>query len=105
MEILERKIEKDGIILNSLEVKLPKTTLLILEGYGGFAMCGALDVGIYNSLKMIERKVICMKSVGVKTIEELYNSQIKEVSVAGNEKGIYSGMTVYDAFIKLSKKE
>ena len=64
MKIKEGKIIDNGLELETVEIILDGTTLLIISGYGGFAMCGALDVGIYNSDKFIDRKVMCFKSVG-----------------------------------------
>lgn len=102
---IKEGILKDGSIeLETLEVMMPGTTLLILEGYGAFAMCGALDVNIYNSEKMIDRKVICMKAVGVKTLEELYEAKINDCCNYAKSLGIKPGMYVKDAFKDLYKE-
>ena len=102
---IKEGILKDGNIeLETLEVMLPGTTLLILEGYGAFAMCGALDVNIYNSEKMIDRKVICMKALGVKTLEELYESKIADCCDYAKSLGVNSGIYVKDAFKNLYKE-
>lgn len=98
---------KEGVLpqnkeLNTVEIELHNTKLILIEGYNAFAMCGALDVSIYNTERMLPRKVVCMKSVGVKTIDELYNSQIYESSIAAQELGITKGMYVKDAFKILS---
>lgn len=105
LKISSGKYEKNNLCLNYLEVYLPKTTLYILEGYGGFAMCGALDVNIYNSDKLKERKVLCMKALGVRSIDDLFDFEIKEVTKACEEEGIYKSMKVWEGFKKLSKKE
>lgn len=105
MKIFEKEIKRNNLLLNALEVELPNTTLLILEGYGGFVMCGALDVGIYNTQRMIERKVICAKAIGVKSIDELYNAHIYESSIYAQSLGLVPSMLVYDFFKKLSKEE
>lgn len=104
MKIKEGILKDNEISLETLEVALDNTTLLILEGYGGFAMCGALDVNIYNTPKMKERKVICFKAVGVKTLEQLYEAEINDVSEYAISLGIYKGMKVKDGFEILSKK-
>lgn len=91
---------RDGLKLEAVEIELKNTTLLILEGYGMFAMCGALDVNAYD-----KREVICSKSVKVKTIDQLYESNIKELSTYAKENGLSDGMKVYEAFIQISKKE
>lgn len=104
----DKMIVKEGIIkdntlkLETVEVDLGNTTLLVLSGYNAFAMCGALNVDIYNSPKMYERKVICMRAVGVKTLEQLYEAKIEESSNYAKEKGIIPGMYIKDAFKKLS---
>ncbi|GKS09465.1 hypothetical protein YDYSY3_04650 [Paenibacillus chitinolyticus] len=38
-------IELDGNTAIAIEVKLPKTTLLVVTTDKGYIMCGALDVG------------------------------------------------------------
>ena len=68
-------------------------------------MCGALDVSVYNSDKMKDRKVICGKALGVKTIKELYNSNLVEISNYGKSIGLKEGMKVYEAFKALSKEK
>ena len=102
--IKEDILTNDGLNLNTLEVKLPNTTLLVIEGYEAFAMCGALNVDVYNSDKMKARPVICMRAVGVRTISDLYEAEIKEVSLYAQSIGIEAGMLVKDAFKKLSNK-
>lgn len=104
MRIKEGILRDDSISLETLEVELPGTTLLILEGYGAFAMCGALDVNIYNSEKMLSRKVICMKTVGVKTLEELYEAKITDCCKYAQALDITPGMYIKDAFKKLCEK-
>ncbi len=104
MKIKEGILKDNEISLETLEVNLDNTTLLILQGYGGFVMCGDLDVNIYNSLKMKERKFICFKAVGVKTLEQLYEAEIADVCDYATTLGITKGMTVKDGFKVLSKK-
>ena len=104
MRIKEGILKDNDISLETLEVALDNTTLLILEGYGGFAMCGALDVNIYNTPKMKERKVVCFKAVGVKTLEQLYEAEIYDLSEYAMSLGINKGMKVKDGFEILSKK-
>lgn len=104
MKIKEGILKDNDISLETLEVYLDNTTLLILQGYGGFAMCGALDVNIYNTPKMKDRKVICFKAVGVKTLEELYEAKIYELSDYAKSLGITEGMKVKDGFEIISKK-
>lgn len=104
MRIKEGILKDNDITLETLEVDLDNTTLLILEGYNAFAMCGALNVDVYNSEKMKARRVICIRAVGVKTLEELYEAKAVDISEAGLNAGLAIGMKVKDCFEALSKK-
>lgn len=95
-------IDYKGMKLESIEIKLPGTTFIILKGQKGFFMCGALNVDIYNSLKMKDRKVLCANVVGVKTVEDLLNGKLNQVSDALKEKGAYEGMSVDEALVYIS---
>lgn len=100
MNVIEKKYIRDGLELNALMVELHNTTLLLLEGYQAFFMCGALDTAVYQN-----REVICGKAVGVKTLDDLYNATIKDCSNYAKSMGIVPGMSVHEAFNKISKKE
>lgn len=100
MNVIEQKFRKDGLELNALMVELHNTTLLMLEGYGAFFMCGALDPTVYQN-----REVICGRAVGVKTLDELYAATIQESSLYAKSLGIVPGMRVHEAFCQISKKE
>ena len=104
MIVKEGILKDNDISLETLEVKLPNTTLLILEGYNAFAMCGALDTNIYNTPKMMDRKVICFKAIGVKTLEELYEAKIADLSNYAKTLGLEKGMYIKDAFKIISKE-
>lgn len=105
LEIKKSIFEKKGLVLEGLEVALDRTTLLILQGYGAFAMCGALNVDIYNQPKMVDRKIICARAVGVKTLEELFDAPIEACSQFAQEVGWQVGMKIHEAFEKISQKE
>ena len=96
MKIKQGVFQRNGLELNSLEVELEGTTLLLLEGYGAFFMCGALDVNIYK-----EREVLCGKAVKVKTLEELFNATIFDSTAYAKSNGIIPGLKVYEAFEKI----
>ena len=100
MEINSGLIRKDQMELNYVEICLHKTTLLLIEGYKSFFMCGALDTNVYSG-----REVVCGKALGVKTIEQLYNAPIVELSEYAKQKGLKVGMLVYEAFEELSKEK
>lgn len=105
MIIKKEEINKYGLNLTTLEIEMKGTTLLIIEGYNAFFMCGALDVDVYNSPKMLERKVICGKAVGVRTIDELLHAPIVKLCDYAKSLGLIEGMKVYEIFKELSKKE
>lgn len=100
MNVIQKKYVKDGLELNALAVELHNTTLLLLEGYNAFFMCGALDTAVYQN-----REVVCGKAVGVKTLDDLYYATIKESSNYAKSLGIIPGMTVHEAFSQISKKK
>ena len=83
---------------------MDNTSILILEGYNAFAMCGALNVDVYNSDKMMDRKVICMRATGVRTIDALLEAKIESCSNYAKTKGIDKDMLIKDAFKILSEK-
>lgn len=102
MEIIQDKIEVDGFEFYTISVMLPKTSLLIVGNDVGFIMCGALDVEIYNSAKLLPRGVVCAKVVGVRSIEDILNAKIHEASKKAIEMGIDKGLEVKDALRLLS---
>ena len=110
MRIKEGVLKDDVLTLESLEVELDHTTLLILSGYGGFALCGALDVGIYNTEKMKERKELNKENVKRKleiakgTLEQLYEAPIVDLSDYARSLNIAEGMKVKDGFKILAEK-
>ena len=89
-------------VFYSITVTLPKTTLLIVGNSVGYFMCAALDVELFDSKPHLqERKVVCGRAMGVKTIEELINAPLQAVSLAATEKGITTGMLVKGALLLL----
>ena len=100
MQIKQGFINKQDLELKYVEISLKNTTLLLLEGYESFFMCGALDTKVYKN-----REVVCGKALGVKSIEQLYDSSIVELSEYALEKGLKVGMTVNEAFKELSKEK
>ena len=96
MKIIQGVMKKKDLELNTLEIELEGTTLLLLEGYGAFFMCGALDVEIYK-----DREVLCGKAVKVKTLEELFNATIFDSTLYAKSLGIVPGLKVYEAFEKI----
>lgn len=102
MIVKEGRIVDNNLSLDTVEVVLDNTTLLIISGYGGFAMCGALNVDVYNKLAKKGRNVLCMRAIGVKTLEDLYDAKIEDLSDYAISLGLTKGMYVKDAFKKIS---
>lgn len=100
MQIKKDVYVRNGIVLQSLEIHMKNTTLLVLEGYDAFFMCGALDPSVYG-----DREVICGRARGVKTISELYNAEICDLSSYAYSIGLKPGMKVYEAFKQISQKK
>ncbi|KRG12537.1 YunC family protein [Lederbergia galactosidilytica] len=82
-------------------VSLPKTTLLTISNDKGYIMCGALDVGLLNN-KLVDRKIIAGRAVGVKTIDQLLHAPLESVTVEAETLGITVGMIGKDALLKMS---
>lgn len=102
MEYLINNIEIEGQKFYTIDIKLPKTNLLVVGNDIGYFMCGALNVDIFDANeKLKERKVVCGCSYGVKTIDELLNSNLKKVSLECKNLGITVGMEVKEALKKL----
>lgn len=99
MEYKYFDVEIKNIKFPAMEIKLPKTTLLVVSNENAYFMCGALDVSIFNEDHLKDRNVICGKCVGVKTIDELINAPLKEVSKCAKEMGVFEGMLVKDALL------
>ncbi|MCM1131530.1 MAG: DUF1805 domain-containing protein [Roseburia sp.] len=96
MKIKQGVFNRNGLELNSVEIELEGTTLIMLEGYGAFFMCGALDVDIYK-----DREVLCGKAVKVKTLDDLFNATIFDSTKYAKSLGIVPGLKVYEAFEKI----
>ncbi len=100
MKVIVEPFTRDGLQLTAVKIELKNTTLLLIEGYDAFFMCGALDVNIYG-----QREVLCGKAVGVKTIEDLYQAKIADSTNYAKSQGILPGMSVHEALNQISKKE
>jgi len=85
----------------AVEVKLPKTNLLVVSNEVGYIMCGALDVDLLSE-KLYEREIIAGRAVGVKTIDQLLEAPLEKVTNAAKEKfGWQEGMVGKEALLLL----
>lgn len=85
---------------NAVTVLLPKTTLLVVMNDKGYIMCGALDVALLNE-RLLDRKIIAGRAVGVKTIEELLNAPLESITIEAEKLGIQKGMIGREALLKM----
>ncbi len=102
MEIKNNNFKINEFDFYSVEVYLPKTTLLVVGNEKGYFMCGALDVSVFNKPHLIERNVLCGRAFGVKTIEDLINAPLADVSISATKIGILPKMLVKDALLQLT---
>ncbi len=85
-----------------IQVTLPKTTLLVIGNEVGYFMCGALDVEVFKTEKLKAREVVCGKALGVRTLDELFNAKLVDISDACKKYNIHEGMLVKDALLLIS---
>jgi uncharacterized protein YunC (DUF1805 family) len=90
----------DGFTALAIEVKLPKTTLLMVSTDKGYIMCGALDVGLLNE-RLKGRQVLAARAVGVRTIEELLEAPLESVTYEAERIGIVPGMKGKEAVLRM----
>ncbi|MBA4535993.1 DUF1805 domain-containing protein [Bacillus aquiflavi] len=93
-------IEIEGYTFIAISVKLPKTNLLVVTSNKGYIMCGALDVRLLNE-KLIDRKIIAGRAVGVKTIEALLEAPLESVTKEAEQLGIRKGTVGKEALLKM----
>ena len=85
---------------SAITVRLPKTTLIAICNDIGYIMCGALDVNLLNE-RLGERKIVAGRAVGVKTIDELLNAPLYDVTTEAINYGITPGMIGREALLKM----
>ena len=84
------KILKNGII--GIEIFLPNAPpLIVIRGRKGFIMCGYLNINVANKLGLIAARV-----AGVRSVEEMLNKEVAEVTTKAKEIGIKEGVKVKD---------
>lgn len=88
-------VDEDTLV-TGIEVKLPKTTLLVLSTDVGYIMCGALDIELLNE-RLSDRRIIAARAVGVRTLEDLLHAPLESVTHTAKRLGIVPGMTGREA--------
>lgn len=90
-------INIDNKKLVGIEIELPNAPpLIILRGDKGFVMCGYLDIKVADKLGLVAARV-----TGVRSISEMLEKEIVEVTSRASEHGILPGMKVKDIISKL----
>ncbi|NOV01394.1 YunC family protein [Paenibacillus planticolens] len=90
----------EGRTAIAIEVKLPKTTLLVVTTDKGYIMCGALDVALLNE-RLRDRNIVAARATGVRTIEELLEAPLESVTYTAEDLGIVAGMTGREAILRM----
>lgn len=85
-------VDIDGQTAVGLIVELPKTRLLAVTTDQGYIMCGALDVHLLNT-RLAERQILAGRALGVRTLQELLDAPLQDVTEAAQRLGVVSGMT------------
>ncbi len=83
-----------------IEVKLPRTTLLVITSDVGYIMCGALDVALLNE-KLSERQIIAGRATGVRTLDQLLEAPLESVTTEAEKLGVVIGMSGREAMLKM----
>ncbi|MBA4603765.1 YunC family protein [Thermoactinomyces mirandus] len=95
-----KPIDIEGKQVLGIEVKLPRTTLLVVTTDQGYIMCGALDVTLLNE-RLSERNIVAARALGVRTLEQLLDAPLESVTHTAREMGIEPGMTGRQALLKM----
>lgn len=85
-------IQLDSGMAIGVEVKLPKTTVLILSARKGYVMCGVLDVANLDR-RLPERRVVAARVTGVKTFSDMLEARVELATEAARELGIIENVT------------
>lgn len=90
----------NGHVAVGIEVKLPKTTLLMVTTDKGYIMCGALDIELLNQ-RLKDRQIVAARAVGVRTIDELLEAPLESVTDRAEQLGIHLGIKGREAILKM----
>lgn len=89
-------IHIDGLVATAVTVALPKTNLIAVTTDKGYIMCGALDVPSLNE-RLAERRIIAGRAFGVRSVDDLLEAPLVDVTEAARDLGISPGMKGRDA--------
>jgi uncharacterized protein YunC (DUF1805 family) len=83
-------------VATAITVHLPKTTLIAVTTPKGYIMCGALDVDVLNT-RLADRGVVAGRAFGVRSVDDLLEAPLVDVTDAARALGIEPGMKGRDA--------
>jgi uncharacterized protein YunC (DUF1805 family) len=89
-------VNVDGVPATAVTVTLPKTNLVAISTDKGYIMCGALDVPSLNT-RLAERRIVAGRAFGVRTVDDLLEAPLVDVTDAARELGVTPGMKGRDA--------
>jgi len=82
----------------AITVTLPRTTLVVVTTGTGYVMCGALDVRLLDE-RLAARGIVAARAVGVRTVAELLDAPLEDVTRAAEAIGVRRGMRGRDAVL------
>lgn len=95
--INEKVIKIQGYEFSGLQVELPQANLVMAVAKKGFIMCGYLNMETAEKFNQAAAMV-----TGIKTIEDLTDTNLVSVSSKAKSLGLKEGMPVKEALIKLA---
>jgi uncharacterized protein YunC (DUF1805 family) len=93
-------VEVEGVRATAVTVELPRTRLVAVSTETGYIMCGALDVALLNA-RLAERGIVAGRAIGVRTVEELLEAPLADVTDAARALGIEPGMKGREAIRRM----
>ncbi|MGC8608503.1 MAG: YunC family protein [Thermoplasmata archaeon] len=90
-------VQVEGKTFQFIRTELGNAPLLILKGKNGYAMCGYLN--IESAEKLGDSAV---RVTGVKTLDDLLNAKISDVTSSAQKRGIGKGQVVRDILDRLA---
>ncbi len=94
-------LQVDGVAATAVTVRLPKTNLIAVATDRGYIMCGALDVELLNT-KLADRRIIAGRAVGVRSVADLLEAPLADVTDAARDLGITPGMSGREAIRRMA---
>lgn len=91
-----KPVNLGDFMATAVTVELPRTSLVMVATDRGYIMCGALDVALLNT-RLKERGILAGRALGVRSVEQLLDAPLSDVTDAARTLGIEPGMIGRDA--------